>query len=453
MSNFNEKKRRRSIIVIGFLLIIFFIFPTFKPVHFNTGKLVFENIELLGESDLITILILLYPLIAGIIVLFVGLKVNTILRPNVILACGFLPFIMAIFRKDAFIIDWTTRGGPVKASLIIFVVLLLIGVFIGLKVASRTKHFSGRLIGGISGVLFLIFVLLPIKSSTPIFFALFTFFKSVNRAREVFIVIELVVIFSCYIFAAIISILNLLGTLSSNKITSIAFKLVFYVTLAFPISIFILLLFSDIIDKWYLLTVLIQSALLFGGIIGMIGTGLLDLIYQTQPGTIGIEPDSHEASTTKALLSNLVKHKEALKAYEKEIEIKPDDHKAWYNKGVTLGILGRHDEALNAYNKAIEIKPDLHIAWTNKGVTLRKLFRLDEALEAYNKAIEIKPDYHKTLYNLACVYSLKKDKGKALECLQKAIDKGYNNISHIKKDNDLDFIRNEKEFQEIISKI
>jgi hypothetical protein len=37
--------------------------------------------------------------------------------------------------------------------------------------------------------------------------------------------------------------------------------------------------------------------------------------------------------------------------------------------------------------------------------------------------------------------------------LRKAIDKGFNNISHIKKDTNLDFIRNEKEFQEIIDKL
>ncbi len=34
-----------------------------------------------------------------------------------------------------------------------------------------------------------------------------------------------------------------------------------------------------------------------------------------------------------------------------------------------------------------------------------------------------------------------------------AIDKGFNNPAHIKTDTDLDFIRNSKEFQEIIDKL
>jgi len=94
-----------------------------------------------------------------------------------------------------------------------------------------------------------------------------------------------------------------------------------------------------------------------------------------------------------------------------------------------------------------------HETWLNKGVALYDLDQLDEALEAFNKAIEIKPDYTFAWYNLACLYSLKKEKYKALKYLRKAIENGYKNLSHIRKDKDLDFIRNEKEFKEIIDKL
>jgi len=146
-------------------------------------------------------------------------------------------------------------------------------------------------------------------------------------------------------------------------------------------------------------------------------------------------------------------YERALSIIEAIISIKPASHEAWSSKGAALGSLGRHDEALETYNKAIEIKPDFHEAWYNKGAALDSLGRPDEALEAYNRAIEIKPDDHDTWYNLSCLYSLKKEKDKALKYLQKAIENGLNDLSHIEKDNDLDFIRNEKEFQEIISKL
>jgi len=70
-------------------------------------------------------------------------------------------------------------------------------------------------------------------------------------------------------------------------------------------------------------------------------------------------------------------------------------HKVWYNRGVAFSKLGLYKEAIEAYNKAVENKPDFYEAWTNKGKALAALGRHDEALEAYNVAIKIKPNYHK----------------------------------------------------------
>jgi len=86
---------------------------------------------------------------------------------------------------------------------------------------------------------------------------------------------------------------------------------------------------------------------------------------------------------------------EALEAYEKAIEINPQNTDAWFNKGNTLGELGRFEEALEAYEKAIEINPQNTDAWNNKGNTLDDLGRSEEALEAYENAIEINPQYSK----------------------------------------------------------
>ena len=82
----------------------------------------------------------------------------------------------------------------------------------------------------------------------------------------------------------------------------------------------------------------------------------------------------------------LGRHQEALKAYDKAIEIKPDDHKAWHNKGNAIRKLGRYEEALKVYDKAIEIKPDFHLAWSNKVDALRKLGRDEEAIKVYQQA-------------------------------------------------------------------
>jgi tetratricopeptide (TPR) repeat protein len=67
-----------------------------------------------------------------------------------------------------------------------------------------------------------------------------------------------------------------------------------------------------------------------------------------------------------------------LQAYDKTLELNPDDAKAWYNEGVALHKLGRHEETLQAYDKALELNPDDANAWYNKGVELHKLGRSTE---------------------------------------------------------------------------
>ncbi len=52
---------------------------------------------------------------------------------------------------------------------------------------------------------------------------------------------------------------------------------------------------------------------------------------------------------------NLGKDDEALKAFEKAIEIDPNYAKAWCNKGTDLGHLGRNTEADAAFTKAKEL--------------------------------------------------------------------------------------------------
>ena len=61
---------------------------------------------------------------------------------------------------------------------------------------------------------------------------------------------------------------------------------------------------------------------------------------------------------------------------------------------------------------------------------------LDEALEASNKAIELKPDFVGAWYNKACVYSLRKNKEKALKYLLRAAKLDIKYKKDAKKDKD-----------------
>ena len=67
------------------------------------------------------------------------------------------------------------------------------------------------------------------------------------------------------------------------------------------------------------------------------------------------------------------KLEEAIKWYDKALEIKPDFVDALYNKGLALYDLGKPEEAIKWYDKALEIKPDFVDALYNKGLALDSL--------------------------------------------------------------------------------
>ena len=55
-------------------------------------------------------------------------------------------------------------------------------------------------------------------------------------------------------------------------------------------------------------------------------------------------------------------------------------------------------------------------------------------------------------YNLACIHSLWGNKAKAIDALSKAFKYGYDDISYLKIDPDMDNIRNLDKFKDMIKK-
>ncbi|MCB1196432.1 tetratricopeptide repeat protein, partial [bacterium] len=107
---------------------------------------------------------------------------------------------------------------------------------------------------------------------------------------------------------------------------------------------------------------------------------------------MGIEQSpAQKAFIEAAKLYYLGNYQGSLNELEKVLELKPDDHEAWLNKGIVLDELGRHEEALTAYDEAIKHKTDYSEAWLNKGVALDKRGKYEDALKAFDTAIKYKP--------------------------------------------------------------
>ena len=107
----------------------------------------------------------------------------------------------------------------------------------------------------------------------------------------------------------------------------------------------------------------------------------------------GIFAGRRDAFSLFSLGNSLVvqhgKYEEAIKSYDRAIEIDPKKTEAWYNRGDSLGKLGRHEEAIKSYDRAIEIEPKDAKAWYNRGYSLGELGRNEEAIKSYDRAIAI----------------------------------------------------------------
>ena len=87
-------------------------------------------------------------------------------------------------------------------------------------------------------------------------------------------------------------------------------------------------------------------------------------------------------------LNNLA---EALKYFDKAINLNPCNEKAYMGKGRTMNLMGQHNEAIRCFNKAIRLNPRNDKAYCGKSVSLQGLNKPDEALKCVNRAIDLNP--------------------------------------------------------------
>ncbi len=284
-----EEQRRKMITWLGWALIVGFIFPFYISV-FGRSKFIFANIAMIGKVDFFTTLSALYPLFAGILVLWIGLNVEPKARALGLLGVGFFPFLTSILNRNDFLAS-SIREYNRETTILFLVILSLIGMYVGSKIVSVTDHTSGRTIGGVSGVVFLILVLLPVTGGTPAYFGLFDLLKTGARLKMpgsmMLLGIALIGIFTLYIFAAVINILNFSDRPNSEQTAANASKMILYSTLAIPISILVgVLMAGGGTGFGMFFTMIVKISLLLGGIIGTCVMGLLDFIDQQLPRTL-----------------------------------------------------------------------------------------------------------------------------------------------------------------------
>ena len=181
------------------------------------------------------------------------------------------------------------------------------------------------------------------------------------------------------------------------------------------------------------------------------------------------------------ILDNAGRTQEAIKTMSDYIANTPDEPAGYYQRGWFKDHSGDIEGALEDYTMAITLQPNEAYAYLNRGVLYRlkgenakaesdfkQVVRLDSIPEeaecsfyAYyylgqkDKAIEIlntilDKDKKGNCYDAACLYSVMGEKEKALSYLRQSLEDGYRRFAHIKRDRDLNNIRNTEEFKVLL---
>lgn len=108
-------------------------------------------------------------------------------------------------------------------------------------------------------------------------------------------------------------------------------------------------------------------------------------------------------------LFQLQRYQEAVAAYDRVIQAKPEDYLAWFKRGIALEHLKRYEEAAESYQQVVKLHPEDYLAWYKQGGTLENLHRYPEALQAYEQVVSLQPDNYWAWH----------DRGKVLEALQR----------------------------------
>jgi tetratricopeptide (TPR) repeat protein len=109
------------------------------------------------------------------------------------------------------------------------------------------------------------------------------------------------------------------------------------------------------------------------------------------------------------------------------------------------------EHAIQAYVSIVEREPKNGAAWFNLGHAYHGAAKLPAAIDAFQRAADIGHN-PVAMYDLACCHALAKDKEKALEWLDRAVQVGFDRSEQIRTDTDLESLRGEARFKAIVAR-
>ncbi|MBI5366019.1 MAG: alpha/beta fold hydrolase [Planctomycetes bacterium] len=96
-------------------------------------------------------------------------------------------------------------------------------------------------------------------------------------------------------------------------------------------------------------------------------------------------------------------------------------------------------------------KMEAFTAAYEEGMKAIEAGKFDEGIAAFKKAIEANPDDPNPYYNVGCCYARLGKKPEAIDWLKKSAEKGFADVEHMGKDTDLDGLREEAGYKELVA--
>jgi len=146
----------------------------------------------------------------------------------------------------------------------------------------------------------------------------------------------------------------------------------------------------------------------------------------------------------------LGQYDDAINAFQKAVSL--DSTKAFYfhHLGLVYAAVGRYEEAINAFERVIEVDPNHSLAHATLGGYYRKNGNEELAKEHIEKARDLIAN-DENEYNRACMEAICGNIDHSLELLELALKNKQAYVNWARKDPDLDFIRSDPRFHELLS--
>ena len=128
------------------------------------------------------------------------------------------------------------------------------------------------------------------------------------------------------------------------------------------------------------------------------------------------------------ILKRQNKYDEAIKMFDKVIEIKPDFWQAYNDRGNCYRDKGNLDQAISSFTQSLQINPKSSLSYFNRGIAFCVNQQFDQGVSDFTKVIEMDAKDREAYYQRACAYFYLKEYDKSWQDVNKARELGYNRI-------------------------